>query len=28
MIERAGLSRVKIRNLAGGIAAMHSAWRI
>lgn len=28
MIERAGLSRVKVRNLAGGIAAMHSAWRI
>ncbi len=28
MIEHAGLSRVKIRNLSGGIAAMHSAWRI
>jgi demethylmenaquinone methyltransferase/2-methoxy-6-polyprenyl-1,4-benzoquinol methylase len=28
MIERAGLSRVRMRNLAGGIAAMHSAWRI
>jgi demethylmenaquinone methyltransferase/2-methoxy-6-polyprenyl-1,4-benzoquinol methylase len=28
MIEKAGLSQVKIRNLAGGIAAMHSAWRI
>ncbi len=28
MIEKAGLSRVKIRNLTGGIAAMHSAWRI
>jgi demethylmenaquinone methyltransferase/2-methoxy-6-polyprenyl-1,4-benzoquinol methylase len=28
MIERAGLSRVKVRNLTGGIAAMHSAWRI
>ena len=28
MIERAGLSRVKIRNLAGGIAAIHSAWRL
>ncbi|HEY1707862.1 MAG TPA: bifunctional demethylmenaquinone methyltransferase/2-methoxy-6-polyprenyl-1,4-benzoquinol methylase UbiE [Rhizomicrobium sp.] len=28
MIEKAGLSRVKVRNLAGGIAAMHSAWRI
>jgi demethylmenaquinone methyltransferase/2-methoxy-6-polyprenyl-1,4-benzoquinol methylase len=28
MIERAGLSRVAVRNLTGGIAAMHSAWRI
>ncbi|MBI3676062.1 MAG: bifunctional demethylmenaquinone methyltransferase/2-methoxy-6-polyprenyl-1,4-benzoquinol methylase UbiE [Proteobacteria bacterium] len=28
MIEKAGLSRVKVRNLMGGIAAMHSAWRI
>jgi demethylmenaquinone methyltransferase/2-methoxy-6-polyprenyl-1,4-benzoquinol methylase len=28
MIEQAGLSRVKVRNLAGGIAAMHSAWRL
>jgi demethylmenaquinone methyltransferase / 2-methoxy-6-polyprenyl-1,4-benzoquinol methylase len=28
MIERAGLSRVKVRNLTGGIAAMHSAWKI
>jgi demethylmenaquinone methyltransferase/2-methoxy-6-polyprenyl-1,4-benzoquinol methylase len=28
MIEAAGLSRVKVRNLMGGIAAMHSAWRI
>jgi len=28
MIEGAGLSRVKVRNLTGGIAAMHSAWRI
>jgi demethylmenaquinone methyltransferase / 2-methoxy-6-polyprenyl-1,4-benzoquinol methylase len=28
MISRAGLSRVKVRNLAGGIAALHSAWRI
>jgi demethylmenaquinone methyltransferase / 2-methoxy-6-polyprenyl-1,4-benzoquinol methylase len=28
MIERAGLSRVKVRNMTGGIAAMHSAWRI
>ncbi len=28
MIEKAGLSRVKIRNLSGGVAAMHSAWKI
>ncbi len=28
MIEKAGLSRVKVRNLMGGIAAMHSAWKI
>ncbi|HEY1630910.1 MAG TPA: bifunctional demethylmenaquinone methyltransferase/2-methoxy-6-polyprenyl-1,4-benzoquinol methylase UbiE [Rhizomicrobium sp.] len=28
MIEKAGLSRVKVRNLTGGIAAMHSAWKI
>lgn len=28
MIASAGLSRIKIRNLAGGIAAMHSAWRL
>jgi demethylmenaquinone methyltransferase / 2-methoxy-6-polyprenyl-1,4-benzoquinol methylase len=28
MIEKAGLARVKIRNFMGGIAAMHSAWRI
>ena len=28
MIEQAGLSRVRFRNLTGGIAAMHSAWRI
>ena len=28
IITNAGLSRVRIRNLAGGIAAMHSAWRI
>jgi demethylmenaquinone methyltransferase/2-methoxy-6-polyprenyl-1,4-benzoquinol methylase len=28
MVARAGFSRVKVRNLAGGIAAMHSAWRI
>ena len=28
MIADAGLSQVKIRNLAGGIAALHSAWRV
>jgi demethylmenaquinone methyltransferase/2-methoxy-6-polyprenyl-1,4-benzoquinol methylase len=28
MIEKAGLSQVKVRNLTGGIAAMHSAWKI
>jgi demethylmenaquinone methyltransferase/2-methoxy-6-polyprenyl-1,4-benzoquinol methylase len=28
MIEAAGLGRVKVRNLTGGIAAMHSAWKL
>jgi len=28
MIERAGLGRVKVRNMAGGVAALHSAWKI
>ena len=28
MIADAGLAQVKIRNLAGGIAALHSAWRL
>jgi demethylmenaquinone methyltransferase/2-methoxy-6-polyprenyl-1,4-benzoquinol methylase len=28
MIGDAGLEQVKIRNLSGGIAAMHSAWRL
>jgi demethylmenaquinone methyltransferase/2-methoxy-6-polyprenyl-1,4-benzoquinol methylase len=28
MIGEAGLSRVTYRNLSGGIAAMHSAWRV
>jgi demethylmenaquinone methyltransferase/2-methoxy-6-polyprenyl-1,4-benzoquinol methylase len=28
MIEKAGLGQVKVRNLSGGIAAMHSAWKI
>jgi demethylmenaquinone methyltransferase/2-methoxy-6-polyprenyl-1,4-benzoquinol methylase len=28
MIGEAGLGQVKVRNLSGGIAAMHSAWRL
>jgi len=28
MIEAAGLERVSWRNLSGGIAAMHSAWKV
>jgi demethylmenaquinone methyltransferase/2-methoxy-6-polyprenyl-1,4-benzoquinol methylase len=28
MIQKAGLGQVKVRNLSGGIAAMHSAWKI
>jgi demethylmenaquinone methyltransferase/2-methoxy-6-polyprenyl-1,4-benzoquinol methylase len=28
MVADAGLARVTVRNLSGGIAAMHSAWRI
>ena len=28
MIGAAGLDRVRVRNLSGGIAAMHSAWRL
>jgi demethylmenaquinone methyltransferase/2-methoxy-6-polyprenyl-1,4-benzoquinol methylase len=28
MIARAGFSEVRVRNLSGGIAAMHSAWKI
>ena len=28
MIEKAGLGRVKVRNMMGGIAALHSAWKI
>ncbi|MEI9994039.1 MAG: bifunctional demethylmenaquinone methyltransferase/2-methoxy-6-polyprenyl-1,4-benzoquinol methylase UbiE [Rhizomicrobium sp.] len=28
MIAEAGLGLVKVRNLTGGIAAMHSAWRL
>jgi len=28
MIREAGLDQAKVRNLSGGIAAMHSAWRL
>ena len=28
MVADAGLARVTVRNLSGGIAAMHSAWRL
>jgi demethylmenaquinone methyltransferase/2-methoxy-6-polyprenyl-1,4-benzoquinol methylase len=28
MIEAAGFSRVEVRNLSGGIAALHSGWKI
>ena len=28
MIEAAGMSHVRYRNLSGGIAALHSGWRI
>ena len=28
MVREAGLEQVKVRNLSGGIAAMHSAWRL
>jgi demethylmenaquinone methyltransferase/2-methoxy-6-polyprenyl-1,4-benzoquinol methylase len=28
MIEKAGFARVTFRNLTGGIAAMHSGWKI
>ncbi len=28
MIADAGLEQVKVRNLSGGIAAIHSAWRL
>jgi demethylmenaquinone methyltransferase/2-methoxy-6-polyprenyl-1,4-benzoquinol methylase len=28
LIEKAGLSRVKVRKMTGGIAALHSAWRL
>jgi len=28
MIARAGLERVRFRNLTGGVAALYSAWRV
>jgi demethylmenaquinone methyltransferase / 2-methoxy-6-polyprenyl-1,4-benzoquinol methylase len=28
MIAQAGLDQVKFRNLTGGVAALHSAWRL
>ena len=28
MIENAGFERVRYRNLTGGIAAIHSGWRL
>ena len=28
MIRDAGFSRVEVRNLSGGIAALHSGWKI
>jgi len=28
MVEAAGFSRVEVRNLSGGIAAIHSGWRL
>jgi demethylmenaquinone methyltransferase/2-methoxy-6-polyprenyl-1,4-benzoquinol methylase len=28
LIEQSGLGRVRVRNLSGGIAALHSAWRL
>ncbi|HEY0184042.1 MAG TPA: class I SAM-dependent methyltransferase [Rhodopila sp.] len=28
MLREAGLARVKVRNLSGGIAAIHSGWRL
>jgi len=28
LIENAGFERVRYRNLTGGIAAIHSAWRL
>jgi demethylmenaquinone methyltransferase/2-methoxy-6-polyprenyl-1,4-benzoquinol methylase len=28
MLESAGLARVRVQNLSGGIAAIHSGWRL
>ena len=28
MMRQAGLSRVTVRNLSGGIAAIHAGWRL
>jgi ubiquinone/menaquinone biosynthesis C-methylase UbiE len=28
LIAAAGLDQVKFRNLTGGVAALHSAWRL
>jgi demethylmenaquinone methyltransferase/2-methoxy-6-polyprenyl-1,4-benzoquinol methylase len=28
MMREAGLSRVTVRNLSGGIAAIHTGWRL
>jgi demethylmenaquinone methyltransferase / 2-methoxy-6-polyprenyl-1,4-benzoquinol methylase len=28
MIQEAGFSRVQYRNLTGGVAAIHSGWRL
>jgi demethylmenaquinone methyltransferase/2-methoxy-6-polyprenyl-1,4-benzoquinol methylase len=28
MIERAGFQKVEYRNLTGGIAAIHSGWKL
>ena len=28
MMREAGFARVRVRNLSGGIAAIHSGWRL
>jgi demethylmenaquinone methyltransferase/2-methoxy-6-polyprenyl-1,4-benzoquinol methylase len=28
MMKKAGFSRVKVQNLSGGIAAIHTGWRL